>query len=332
MTNSNFHRAGSKRVGHTGDQVYYALALKREDIFGGLVSESEIRQELLPLAYKAFRPIDAHANLEHVPVPTPVPIPTQTPVPLLGPFDCANYKSSVEETFKTILRNLDEFLKTLPIGDFLQGIIQAAVEKIVAFFTKGFFSANLVGIKLGFAALYTILNGIASIPLPGFADLFGGMANSINKLRDTLIQQLECVLSRQKLEVSAQTFIGVEHCSELADLYRGAIAHSLAFRPAVPEDASADIRRLEAGAAAVLEILRTSSIAEDNIDLLEMRPIFGTSELEMYREELLHLTTSDEIKQYAAVTLTMVIGSSKALKACLRIAEDPVEAFEDLEA
>ncbi|KAF9332547.1 hypothetical protein BG006_004591 [Podila minutissima] len=217
------------------DQVYYALALKRKDKFGGLLSEPEIRRGLLPLAYNPFHPIGAHVNLvpalipECIPTPDPpvvVPvdqIPTQIPVPPPGGFDCANYKSSAEETFKTILRNLDE-LKILPIGDFLQGIIQTAAGKIVAFFAKGFFGANL------------------------------------------------------------------------ADLYRDAIAHSLAFRPAVPEDALAEIKRLEAGAAAVLEILRSSSIAADSMDLLEMRPIFGAFDLEVYREELLHLTTSDEIK------------------------------------
>jgi hypothetical protein len=123
----------------------------------------------------------------------------------------------------------------------------------------------------------------------------------------------------------------VEMCSELADLYRGAIAHSLAFRPVVPEKASAEIRRLEAGVAAILEILRTSLIAPDNKDLFEKRPIFGAYELAMYREELLHLTTSEEIKQYAATTLAVVIGSSNALEACLHIAENPAAAAEELE-
>ncbi|KAG0015637.1 hypothetical protein BGZ82_001331 [Podila clonocystis] len=358
------------------DQVYYALALKREDSFGGLVSEQEFRRELLPLAYDVppidipvnpvpiptpnptfnpFPPIDVPVNpvpistpnptfnpsppidvpvVPVIPTPPPItviPISPLIPVPLPGGFDCANYKDDVEATFKTILLKLDEFLKSLPVGEFLRGIIQTAVDKIAGFLTKGFFGSNVIGIQLSFTALYMILKGISSIPAPGFADLFGGVANAIKQLRDTLMERLLCVLSRQKLEESAQTVMGVEHCGALADLYRFAIAHSLAFRPAVPEDASADIKRLEAGAAAVLEILRTSSIAADNKDLMQMRPIFGTFELEMYREELLHLTKSEEIKQYAAAALTMVIGSSNALEACLRIAEDPVAAQEDLE-
>ncbi|KAF9288593.1 hypothetical protein BGZ74_000897 [Mortierella antarctica] len=300
-TNAHIHEIG--------DQVYYALALKRKDKFGGLVSEPEIRRELLPLAYNPFRPIDAHVNLVPVPIPecimtpdppivVPVdPILTQIPVPLPGGFDCANYESSAEETFKTFSAISMSSSRTCPLAISSKGSSRRPLD-----------------------------------PRARVADLFGGMADSVKKLRDTLIGRLECVLSRWKSEVSAQTVTGVEHCSELADLYRGAITHSLAFRPAVPEDALAEIKRLEAGVAAVLEILRTSSIAADNMGLLEMRPIFGAFELEVYREELLHLTTLDEIKQYAAATLTMVIGSSNALEACLRIAEDPVGAFEDLEA
>lgn len=113
-------------------------------------------------------------------------------------------------------------------------------------------------------------------------------------------------------------------------LHRGAIAHSLAFRPVVPKEASAEIKRLEAGVAAVLEILRTGSIAPDNKDLFEMRPIFEAYELAMYREELLYLTTSEEIKQYAAATLAVMIGSSSALEACIHIAADPSAAAEEL--
>lgn len=252
-------------------------------------------------------------------------------MPLPGDFDCANYKDNTEEIFKTILLKLDEFLKNLDIGDFLRKIIQTAVDKIIGFFTKGFFDVNLVGIQLSFSTLYAILKGIASIPEPGFKELFGGIANAVKHLRDTLMQRLLCVINRQKSEQSAQVVLGAERCGELADLYRGAIAHSLEFRPVVPEDASAEIKRLEAGAAAVLEILRTSSITADNMDLLEMRPVFGALELEIYREELLHLSTSDEIKYYAAVLLAMVIGSSNALEACLRIVEDPIAASEDLE-
>ncbi|KAG0015152.1 hypothetical protein BGZ81_011827 [Podila clonocystis] len=328
------------------DQVYYALALQREDNFGGLVSEQELRRELLPLAFDPFPPIDVPVT---IPTPSPtvvpvvpmvpvdtvvtvIPIPTLIPMPLPGGFNCANYNDDIEATFRTILLKLDEFLKNLPIGEFFRGIIQTVVDKIAGLLTKGLIGANVIGIQLSFTALYMILNGISSIPAPGFASLFGGIADAIKQLRDTLMERLLCVLSRQKLEESAQTVMGVNHCSDLADLYRFAITHSLAFRPVVPEDASADIKRLEAGAAAVLEILRTSSIAADNKDLMQMRPIFGTFELEMYREELLHLTTSDEIKQYAAAALTMVIGSSNALEACLRIAEDPVAAREDLEA
>ncbi|KAG0335526.1 hypothetical protein BG000_007450 [Podila horticola] len=335
---------------------------QRKGNFGGLVSESELRRVLLPLPLNPFPTIDIPVNPDPItnPVPIPNPIPAanpipipnpipitnpipipdpipisdpiaipipiqiQIPLPLPGDFDCANYKDDTEEIFKTILLKLDEFLKNLDI-------IQTAVDKIIGFFTKGFFDVNLVGIQLSFSTLYAILNGISSILAPGFKELFGGIANAVKHLRDTLMQRLLCVINRQKSEQSAQVVVGAERCGDLADLYRGAIAHSLEFRPVVPEDASAEIKRLEAGAAAVLEILRTSSITADNMDLLEMRPIFGALELEMYREELLHLSTSDEIKYYAAVPLPMVIGSSNALEACLRIVEDPIAASEDLE-
>lgn len=114
---------------------------------------------------------------------------------------------------------------------------------------------------------------------------------------------------------------------ELADFYRDAVANTLESPPALTE-VSAEIKRLVKGSATILDVMSKSSIAATNEDILTIRPIFGTAELLQYRDELLHLSESEEIQKYAAGALGVVISSSNALKACVIIATNVAKPTE----
>lgn len=150
--------------------------------------------------FNPFPPIDIPQPTPN-PVPTPdppivvpFPIPTEIPVPLPG-FNCASYKDTAEDTFANIIQKLQQFLQGLAHRRFPYRTHQHGVQKIVGIFSQGFFGTNMVGIRLAFMTLYTLLTGIATIPVPGFATLFGGLANTVKLLRDTLIQRFECVIA-----------------------------------------------------------------------------------------------------------------------------------------
>ncbi|KAF9165711.1 hypothetical protein DFQ26_009470 [Actinomortierella ambigua] len=119
-------------------------------------------------------------------------------------------------------------------------------------------------------------------------------------------------------------------CYDFADLYRNAVKTVVDNVASVPEGSSDEIKRSMAGIQATLDIMATSSIASNNTDLLKVQPIFAADVLEQFRDAYVSLADKDDQKVFANTGLTLAIGASNALEACLRIAKDPEAAINDL--
>ncbi|KAG0358007.1 hypothetical protein BG005_002854 [Podila minutissima] len=209
-------------------------------------------------------------------------------------------------------RTLDKILGVLPIDDYIRNFIDKTAHDITRMLHEGWRSFNLVGVRTALGTLHFLLNGIAAMPIPLLVDIFKILSDAVKAI-------LELLGDRG----------GHGACTvfELADFYRDAVANTLESPPALTE-VSAEIKRLVKGSATILDVMSKSSIAATNEDILTIRPIFGTAELLQYRDELLHLSESEEIQKYAAGALGVVISSSNALKACIIIATNVAKPTE----
>ncbi|KAF9977785.1 hypothetical protein BGZ73_004852 [Actinomortierella ambigua] len=121
-----------------------------------------------------------------------------------------------------------------------------------------------------------------------------------------------------------------EKCHQIADLYRSMVEVAIKKATSVSEGTSKEMKRSTAGVRAVLKIMSKSSIAPNNADLLETRPIFVADVMEQFRQNYVQKADNDDQKLFGNTGLPLVIGASNALEACLRIAKDPVAAIDDL--
>ncbi|KAG0266444.1 hypothetical protein DFQ27_009746 [Actinomortierella ambigua] len=121
-----------------------------------------------------------------------------------------------------------------------------------------------------------------------------------------------------------------ERCYQIADLYRSMVDVLAKKASSVSEGSSDEMKRSMTGIRNVLDIMAKSSISANNADLLKMQPIFMADLLGQFRDEYVPLADKDDQKLFAEAGLSLAIGSSNALEACLRIAKDPVTAIADL--
>lgn len=231
--------------------------------------------------------------------------------------ECLSISTIISTVLGDARAALQPFVDVLgPIGT-LTNAIFTAIEKVLP---------NLGDLKIVIAPLSFALQAVQTI-LSTFAFIPGLVTplTLINKLIDEVKQIVICLTGGNKLFFEAST------CSTIADLYRIAVAETAKTNPALnlPESASADLRRLAAGSLSVLDLMGKNAIATTNEELLAIRPIFATDILNQFREELLR-AESDDIKMYAKRDLSVVVGISNALEACLRVAADPVAAIDDL--
>ncbi|KAG0020529.1 hypothetical protein BGZ82_011576 [Podila clonocystis] len=194
----------------------------------------------------------------------------------------------------------------LPIGDYIRSFISKTAHDIAHMLHEGWHSFNLVGVRTVLGTLQFLLNGIAAVAIPLLDGTFKPLSNAVESILERLSFELDCSFLRN---VAIAEAVAPAQCFELADFYRGSVANTLEHPPALDE-MSAEIKRL---------VMSKSSIAPMNDDILTIRPIFGTTELLQYRDELLHLSQSEEIQKYARA-LSVIISSLNALKACISIA------------
>ncbi|KAG0063260.1 hypothetical protein BGZ90_002737 [Linnemannia elongata] len=232
-----------------------------------------------------------------------------------------NAESTCEPGLKVTQASLQEVVKALeetPIPGFTP--ISILMNKIITAASQAVDPSNMGGAILAIDSALPMLNVMNSI----FPGLFPqAITQALKGTKEGLASMHMCsTISPAAIEQSS--------CFEIADLYRSIIADVLANAPAIPADVSEDLQRYSAGAQAILQIISKNSIAAKNEALLASRPIFAAELLDAYRIEMVRAGAKGDVQSYAVNSLSLVIGSSNALEACLRIAADPAAAVEDL--
>ncbi|GJJ69736.1 hypothetical protein EMPS_02084 [Entomortierella parvispora] len=157
-------------------------------------------------------------------------------------------------------------------------------------------------------------------------ELIGGPFSAIQQALDAAVA---CFNSASSVSNKIEDQFSVASCGFLADLYRGTV-DEVASKPfELPADAPENLERAVSGAQAVVNLSK-ASIPASNDDLLKTRSFFVADILDQYREEVNRLGTTDDVKNYAQLSLSSVVASSNALEACLRIAANTDVAVEEL--
>ncbi|KAG0046281.1 hypothetical protein BGZ83_008539 [Gryganskiella cystojenkinii] len=237
-------------------------------------------------------------------------------------FNAMSILSTMFEAFVKATDNMD-----VPV-------VQQLAKVIVAVPKTGFrisedsvatsIQSALHGLILGLHAVeeavkYPLSYVFPMVPEQALRVLFGQMEGALDNA-------VACFNTAGKMEAQ----FSVATCGVYADVYRGTV-EEVASRPVtVASDAAEDLKRVIAGAQAILDISK-SAVSTSNEDLLNVRPIFLGKVLNQYREEVNRLATTDDIKNYAQIMLSSVIASSNALEACLSVAADADEAYEAFE-
>lgn len=219
------------------------------------------------------------------------------------------------------LQEVVEALKKTPISGFMP--ISKFMDKIIAGLSpdsQNVDSSNMGGTVLAIDSVLSMLNFMTG-STPGLS--LPANPQALKNIKEGLASMLMC-------STVGSASIEQASCFEIADLYRSILADVLANAPAIPADASEDLQRYSAGAQAIHQIVSKNSIAAKNEALLASRPIFAAELLDAYRVEMVRAGAKDDVQSYAINSLSLVIGSSNALEACLRIAADPAAAAEDL--
>jgi hypothetical protein len=287
----------AQQGGEQNDLVY-----QLEDIYSQ-ISELEFRSQFLS------RP-DQRADIE------------ATATADGGEFDAEFTCSDGFKMIETSLQTVVDAIAKVPISGLgpIQIFLQKAVHTLSDIASK-VGSAGASGTILALDSVLTILRTLTKLSS-------GLFPSAITKELDTVKKNLGSLLMCPA-SVNAAS-IEQASCYEIADLYRAIVADVLAHAPIIPEDASEDLRRYYAGAQAILQIISKNSIAANNDALLNSRPVFAAELLDTYRIEMVRAGVKDDVQSYATTSLSLVIGSSNALEACLRIAADPAAAVEDL--
>ncbi|KAF9151412.1 hypothetical protein BG015_006703 [Linnemannia schmuckeri] len=229
-----------------------------------------------------------------------------------------------ETGFKMIqgaLQQVVQAVSTVPAPGFLPiNMFMDRATTLLAEASKKGGPSNIGGTFLATDAVLTMLNLVSSASPDIFPSTIG---QALKNTKEGLGNMLMC-------STAGAASIEQASCFEIADIYRAIVADVLANVPTVPADASEDLQRYSAGAQAILQVISKNSIAAKNEALLNSRPIFAAELLDTYRIEMIRAGAKDDVQNYAVSSLSLVIGSSNALEACLSIAADPAAAIDDL--
>ncbi|KAG0359006.1 hypothetical protein BGZ54_010177 [Gamsiella multidivaricata] len=239
--------------------------------------------------------------------------------------NCDGAKSIIKHAFEAA-KSVIDIVINIPVVGKLLSYVKTAFDKLNSIVDSALTfgnSASYLSVNLIFSAAKTTLSVIATGPLKS---LYMPFLRLLTSIQSTVNDLVKCVTGTSKVRIE------VAHCNDLANLYRLVVSESVKTSPALnlPADASPELKRLAAGSLSLLDLLEKSSIAAKNEDLLTTRPIFAADVLNQYRTELLRVSKTDEIRDYAQASLTTVVGMSNALEACLRVAADPVGAIDEL--
>lgn len=293
----------------SGAQSTYQWAQQGEEQNDLVYQLEEIYSQISELEYRAqflSRP-DQRAEMEAAA--------TSDKGELDAAASCSAGSKMIQPALQEVVKAISnvQFPGFMPIQNFLQKDMSDVASK------DG--SAKASGTILAIDSVLTMLKVVSTASSGMFPPT---IMQALDTIKKGLSNLLMCPAS-----VSAAS-IEQASCYEIADLYRAIVADVLANAPAIPADASEDLQRYSAGTQAILQIISKNSIAANNEALLSSRPVFAAELLDAYRTEMVRAGAKDVVQSYAATSLSLVIGSSNALEACLRIAADPAAAVEDL--
>ncbi|KAG0214584.1 hypothetical protein BGX33_002006 [Mortierella sp. NVP41] len=185
----------------------------------------------------------------------------------------------------------------------IQSFILKAIDQLAAIVNS---IAN--GVSTAVLALTT---RAVLIPLKALSVLSGGLlpptiATQVSIVIDTLGKLATC--DNKAMNVPS-SMMDKTACYDIADLYRATVTNVLA--------------------GTILQIIPKNSIAASNEAPLDSRPVFAGDLLDQYRIEMVRAGAKDDVQKFAAGSLGLVVSTSSALEACLRIA-DSIAAVEDL--
>ncbi|KAF9926325.1 hypothetical protein FBU30_004092 [Linnemannia zychae] len=281
-------------------QSYFALALQR-DVADDTVTEFEYRGDIL-----------AHFNRGGFAAQAP---------PIIG--DICNILPQYAISLIPTLDQANNLLTSIDIPAPLKTIITIAIDKIKQ--TLNAIGSEVVG-STAFGAVATTLTVIISALKPlGKIPVIGTAVKQavtiLKPLRDSVLGVLACTTTKLQIEASS--------CGILADTYRQAVQTITQAFPGANDANNEELKNLISASVAVLGIMDQYSIANSNDQLLSTRPIFSSSLLDQYRQEIIQKADSEDLKQFAQVELAFLVSISNALEACLQVAADPDTAAEE---
>ncbi|KAG0284914.1 hypothetical protein BGZ96_010764, partial [Linnemannia gamsii] len=236
-----------------------------------------------------------------------------------GELDAEATCSAGSKMIQTALQEVVKAISNVQLPGFMP--IQTFLQKDVSDVASKGGSSSASGTIMAIDSVLTMLKVISTASSGLFPPT---ITQELNNIKEGLSNLLMCSASVSVASIEQAS------CYEIADLYRAIVADVLANAPAIPADASEDLQRYSAGTQAILQIISKNSIAANNDALLNSRPVFAAELLDTYRTEMVRAGAKDAVQSYAATSLSLVIGSSNALEACLRIAANPAAAVEDL--
>ncbi|ORZ26869.1 hypothetical protein BCR41DRAFT_392905 [Lobosporangium transversale] len=296
-------------------QTYYAAELQHEWGQGAdTVSELEFRRMFL-LKESGVQVAD---DISVVSDP-------DTAANVVAP-ECDNAFAQLKKFAQTLPDQLARDLGRIPGASILVGILRIALAPIAAI------SSGLNSLTAGVVRAIRIVIGSIKLAIRPF-EWIPGIRGIVKRVRD-LLTNLEKLIDavtgckRSMSQTENETEAVGSQCYILADVYRGLIKDALTNMPAPSASASDDQKRVAAGSAMLLDFMDKYSIATSNDALLSSRPIFSADLLDQYRQELINLGETDEVKEFARINLALTISMSNALEACLKLSADPTAAME----
>ncbi|KAG0244466.1 hypothetical protein BGX31_009131 [Mortierella sp. GBA43] len=292
-------------------QTYFAL---QRDESQDIVSELDFRGSFLDLKdlWEVKQPVSAKDFQASASQPSVLP-----------PPNCTNSPDTLNAILPQLSSHLSTVLKRINADLFISSGLKAAIEGIGAL-CQGMESVTMEIAQAATVALDVLKTALSVLPQ--------------TKLRDAVVMVVTHIQDYAKTFVSCQTggtadslplLVNQVHCNGVANMYRNTVKDSIKTCPAIGGSAPENMKRAASGSASVLDLMDKSSVASTNEELLAVRPIFAANLLDQYRQELLTVADSEEMKDYAQTNLGLVINMSNALEACLRVAADPATAGEE---
>ncbi|KAF9130966.1 hypothetical protein BGW39_002430 [Mortierella sp. 14UC] len=293
---------------------YLALALKREEP-QDILSEFEYRDDILAqFNVGGFQAQDIDFLIPEIPTVPPPDIPGA------GSDSC----KPLPDLARNLLPNIDNVVET-KLGELsIPGLIISAIKTALTPIKSAIEAIGLGSVTgLAVDALLTGLGVVVAALTPAtLIPVVGGAIQEavtfFKTARDSLGATKGCDKSKIAIEPAS--------CSVVADIYRASVKTAAENFPGANDANNEELKNLN------LDLGRSPgvSIASSNDALLASRPIFATSLLDQFRQEIIEQADSNALKLYAQSDLAVLVSISNGLEACPHVAADLEAAAKEL--